>query len=166
MHWKRLFTFVGKMIVTLVVTTFAVGLVAYPLLTTDLFESSNSALAKIYRTQADPELWNPVYVWILPVQIARATLIALVLFPLYDSLVQWSYWKRFLTIAGLLVVLGHLAGSSGIIEGLYMMRPEFVTPEILARSLPEPIVQGVFISAWIAQWMVDRPAKPTPIAKD
>jgi hypothetical protein len=54
----------------------------------------------------------------------------------------WRYCKRFLSIAGLLVVLGHLAGSSGIIEGLYMLRPEFVTPDILFRSLPEPIVQG------------------------
>jgi hypothetical protein len=98
MNAKRFLIFVGKMTVVLVVTTFVVGVVAYPLLTKDLLE--------------DP-------------------------------------------------VLGHLAGSSGIIEGLYMMHPEFVTPEILLRSLPEPIVQGVLIAAWLAKWMPGRPQEQT-----
>ncbi len=153
MDIKRFLVFAGKVIVALVVTTFVVGLFAYPLLTKELFENPNSVLATVYRTQADPELWNQVYIWILPVQILRAFLIALVLYPFYDTLNRWEYWRRFLALAGLLVILGHLAGSSGIIEGLYMMRPEFVTPDILFRSLPEPIVQGVLISAWIAKWM-------------
>jgi hypothetical protein len=114
-------------------------------------------LAKLFRTQAEPELWNAVYVWIVPVQVVRALLIALVLYPFYDTLNGWGYWKRFISIAGLLVLLGHLAGSSGIVEGLYMLRPEFVTPEILFRSLPEPIVQGVLIAAWLAKWMAVKP---------
>ncbi|MHC4349196.1 MAG: hypothetical protein ACYS15_11775, partial [Planctomycetota bacterium] len=116
-----------------------------------------SVLAKLFRTQAEPELWNAVYVWIVPVQVVRALLIALVLYPFYDTLNGWGYWKRFISIAGLLVLLGHLAGSSGIVEGLYMLRPEFVTPEILFRSLPEPIVQGVLIAAWLAKWMAVKP---------
>jgi hypothetical protein len=55
------------------------------------------------------------------------------------------------------VLLGHLAGSSGIIESLYMLRPEFLTPEMLLRSLPEPIVQGVLIAAWLAKWIAVKP---------
>ena len=153
MKTRRFLTFAGKVTVVLLVATFGVGLIAYPLLTKDMFEAPDSVLAKIFRTQAEPELWNAVYIWILPVQIVRALLIALVLYPFYDTLNEWRYGKRFLSIAGLLVLLGHLAGSSGIIEGLYMMRPEFVTPEILARSLPEPVVQGVLIAAWLARWM-------------
>jgi len=155
MKVRRFFVFTGKVIVALLVTVLVSGMVAYPLLTQDLFESPDSVLAKVYRTQADPELWNQVYVWILPVQIFRAVLIAAVLYPFYDTLNQWGYWKRFLSIAGLLVVLGHLAGSSGIIEGLYMMRPEFVTSEILVKTLPEPIIQGTLISAWLAKWMAE-----------
>lgn len=157
MNSRRFLIFVGKVTVVLVVTTFVVGVFAYPLLTKDLFVNPDSALARIYRTQAEPELWNAVYVWILPVQIVRAFLIALVLYPFYDTLNGWGYWKRFISIAGLLVLLGHLAGSSGIIEGLYMLRPEFVTPEIFLRSLPEPIVQGVLIAAWLAKWMAVKP---------
>ncbi len=157
MNAKRFLIFAGKMTVALSVTTFMVGLIAYPLLTKDLFENPNSVLTTIYRTQADPDLWNQVYIWILPVHILRGILIATVIYPFYDTLNGWSYWKRFLSIAGLLVILGHLAGSSGIIEGLYMMRPEFVTPDILLRTLPEPIVQGLLISAWIAKWMAKKP---------
>ena len=70
-------------------------------------------------------------------------MIATALYPFFDVLVGWSYWKRFRVLAGLLVVLGVLAGSYGVIETLYITRPEFVTPEILLRTLPEPIVQGL-----------------------
>lgn len=153
MNVKRFLGFAGKVTVVLIVTTFGVGVFAYPLLTKELLASPDSVLARIYRTPADPELWNATYVWIVPVQIVRALLIALVLYPFYDTLNAWGYGKRFATLAGLIVVLGHLAGSSGIIEGLYMLRPEFVTAEILYRSLPEPIVQGVLIAAWLATWM-------------
>ena len=163
MNVKRFLIFVGKVTVALVVTTFVVGLFTYPLLTKDLFENPDSVFATIYRTQAEPELWNQVYIWIFPVQVLRAFLIAIVLYPFYDTLNGWKYWKRFLSIGGLLVVLGHLAGSSGIIEGLYMMRPEFVTSDILLRTLPEPIVQGLLISAWTAKWMA---AKPREKAQD
>jgi hypothetical protein len=157
MNARRFLIFAGKATVVLLVTTFAVGILAYPLLTKDLFENPDSVLARIYRTQAEPELWNAIYVWIVPVQTARAFIIALVLYPFYDTLNGWGYWKRFISITGLLVLLGHLAGSSGIIEGLYMLRPEFVTPEILFRSLPEPIMQGVLIAAWLAKWMAIKP---------
>ena len=157
MNARRFLLFVGKVTVVLVVTTFVVGLFAYPLLTKDLFENPDSVLARIYRTQADPELWNAIYVWIVPIQIVRAFLIALALYPFCHTLNEWGYWRRFISIAGLLVLLGHLAGSSGIIEGLYMLRPEFVTPEILLRSLPEPVVQGVLIAAWLAKWMAVQP---------
>jgi len=157
MDVKRFLSFAGKVTVALIVTTFVVGVFAYPLLTQDLFESPDSVLAKVYRTQADPELWNQVYVWIFPVQIIRAVLIAAVIYPFYDTLNRWNYLKRFLALSGLVVILGHLAGSSGIIEGLYMMRPEFVTSEILVRTLPEPIFQGMLISAWVARWMAPKP---------
>ena len=158
MNAKRFLIFVGKVTVVLLVTTFGVGMISYPLLTKDLFESPDSVFARIYRTQAEPELWNAVYVWILPVQIVRAFLIALVLYPFNDTLNGWGYWKRFRSIASMVVLLGHLAGSSGITEGLYMLRPEFVTSEILLRSLPEPIIQGVLIAAWLAKWMAVNPS--------
>lgn len=157
MDFKRFMIFTGKIVVALVVVNFAVGLVAYPLFTKDLFSDPDSVLIKIFRNPTEPDLWNAVYIWILPVQIIRAVLIAVVLYPFFDTLNRWNYSKRFLGIAGLTVILGHLAGSSGIIEGSIMMRPEFVTPGILARTLPEPIIQGLLFSAWTAKWMAAKP---------
>jgi hypothetical protein len=156
MNIRRYLGFVGKFIVVLVATTFVIGLFSYPLLTKEIFESPNSQMAKIYRTQTDPELWNAVYIWIIPVQVIRSILLASVLYIFYDTLIKWNYWKRVVSIASILVIVGHLAGSSGIIEGLYMMRPEFVTPEILARTLPEPIIQGACISLWFSKWIEEK----------
>ncbi len=42
-----------------------------------------------------------------------------------------------------------------------MLRPEFVTPEILLRSLPELIVQSLLITAWVTE----TPQHPAPILK-
>jgi hypothetical protein len=152
---RRYLTFVGKFVVVLVVCTFLIGAVSYHLLTQKLFEDPDSALAIILRTPAQPELWRQAMIWVLPVQIFRAVLIATVLYPFYDTLIGWGYGKRFGALAGLLVVLGVLAGSYGAIETAYMTRPEFVTPEILLRTLPEPIAQGLAIAAWFARWMPD-----------
>lgn len=145
--------FVAKFVVVLVVSTVAVGAVSYPLLTKKLFEDPNSALASVLRTPTQPELWRAAMVWVFPVQVIRAVLIASVLYPFRDTLISWSYGKRFSTLAGLLIVMGTLAGGYGVIETLYMSRPEFVTPEILLRTLPEPIIQATAIAAWFAYWM-------------
>lgn len=156
MNIQSYLRFVGKFIIVLIVTTFVIGLFSYPILTKDIFETPGSPMAQIYRTQSNPELWNEVYVWILPVQIIRSILLASVLYLFYDTLIKWTIWKRVLAITSILVIVGHIAGSSGIIEGLYMMRPEFVTPEILARTLPEPIIQGIVISLWFSKWIEEK----------
>jgi hypothetical protein len=44
MNAKRFLTFAGKVTVALVVTTFLVGLVSYPLLTKELFENPDSIM--------------------------------------------------------------------------------------------------------------------------
>src|SRR3989304_6506780 len=152
---RRYLTFVGKFVAVLVVCTFVIGAVSYTLLTKKLFEDPDSALATILRTPSQPELWKQAMIWIFPVQILRAVLIATVLYPFRDTLNGWNYGKRFGALAGLLVVLGGLAGSYGAIETAYMTRPEFVTPEILLRTLPEPILQGLAIAAWFAYWVSD-----------
>lgn len=88
----------------------------------DLFENPDSVLSKIFRAPAEPELWSKVFVWIVPVQILRAFLIAVVLYLFFDTLNGWEYRKRFLSIAGLLVVLGHFAGSSGIKKAWHLIQ--------------------------------------------
>ncbi len=159
---KRFLVFAGKVIVAYVVTSFLVGAISYQFLTKDLFEGS-PILARVYRTPADPELWNQAMIWAFPVQILRAFLYTVVLYPFYDTLNGWRYLKRLWAVAGLLVVLSVLASTGGTIESMYIMRPEFTTPAFLLRTLPEPIVHGLILSAWVARWMAAEPReKPSP----
>lgn len=144
--------FATRVVVAFVVTAFLVGVLSYELLTKPLFESPESVVRRVYRTPADPELWRQAAMWAFPVQAVRSFLYAIVVFPFYAALAQLSYWRRFWVLAGLFVVLSVLASDGGILESLYISRPEFVTPSMLARTTPEPVVRGFIFSAWIARW--------------
>ena len=157
MNTRRFLIFAGKVILAYVVTSLFVGAVSYQLLTKELFEGPNSVLATFYRTPAEPELWDQAVAWAFPVQIVRAFLYAAVLYPFYETLNRWGYWKRFGTLVGFWVVLSVLASSGGTIESAYMMRPEFTTPAILLRTLPEPLTHGTILAAWVARWMATKP---------
>lgn len=163
MNVKRFLIFVGKIVLAYVVTSFIVGAISYQFLTKELFEGPDSILATFYRTPAEPQVWNQAVAWAFPVQLIRAFLYAIVLYPFYETLIGWGYWKRFGTLMGFWVVLSVLASSGGTIENAYMMRPEFTTPAILLRTLPEPIAHGTILAAWVARWMaVKHREKPSP----
>jgi hypothetical protein len=144
--------FAGRVVVAFVVTSFVVGTFSYALLTKPLFKDPSSVIRRVYRTPADTELWSQAGVWAFPVQAMRSFLYAIVLFPFYAALAQLPFWRRFLVLSGLFVVLSVFASDGGILESLYMARPEFVTPSVLARTIPEPVTRGVIFSGWIARW--------------
>jgi hypothetical protein len=164
---KRFVGFAGRVTVAHVVTYIAVGALAYPLLTQEFFEGSGLA-AKVMRTPADPELWGHVTRWMLPFQLLRGILIALVLYPFLGTLTRWGYGKRFAAIAGLYIVLGQWASTvagSGTIEGWLILRPEFTSPGVVVKAMGEGLVQGLTLSAWVARWVMSLPgarAEPLP----
>jgi hypothetical protein len=155
--WMRAFApFAGRIVVAFVVTAFVVGVFSYEFLTKPLFEDPQSVLRSVYRTPADPELWRQATIWAFPVQALRSFLYAVVLFPFFPTLAEWSLARRFIALSGLFVVLSVFASDGGILESLYISRPEFVTPTMLARTLPEPVIRGVIFSAWVARWAFPR----------
>jgi len=87
---KRFIGFVGRVTVAHVVTYIAVGALAYPLLTREFFEGTGLA-AQVMRTPAEPALWAHVTRWMLPFQVLRGVLIALVLYPFTGTFTRWSY---------------------------------------------------------------------------
>jgi hypothetical protein len=151
---RRFSTFAGRIIVAFVVTSILVGVFSYQFLTKPLFEDPNSPLNTVFRTPSQPELWRHAVLWAFPVQAFRAFLYAAILFPFCHTLAGWSFARRFAAISGLFVVLSVFAGDGGTLESLYMARPELVTPSMLARTLPEPVVRGLVFSAWVAQWAI------------
>jgi len=78
---KRFAGFAGRVTIAHVVTYIAVGALAYPLLTREFFEGSAGLAAQVMRTPAEPALWAHVTRWMLPFQVLRGVLIALVLYP-------------------------------------------------------------------------------------
>jgi len=93
--------------------------------------------------------------WFIPGQILRGLLIAAVLYPFFDTLKQWDFWKRFLSIAGLYLILGFWASTvaaPGTIDGIIYMRPEIT---LYAHMIvqPEIVAQGIALGAWVALWM-------------
>ena len=154
---SRFARFAVRVTVAHVVTYIGVGVVAYALLTHEFFDNPNGLAARVMRTPAEPALWNHVARWMLPLQIVRGILIALVLYPFLSTLRNWSYQKRAAAIAGLYVVLGQWASTvagSGNIEGWLILRPEFTAPGIVVKAMIEGFVQGVAFAGLLARWMM------------
>jgi hypothetical protein len=157
---KRFLGFAGRVTVAHVVTYIAVGALAYPLLTREFFEGSAGLAAQVMRTPAEPALWAHVTRWMLPFQVLRGVLIALVLYPFLGTITRWSYAKRLAAIAGLYIVLGQWASTvagSGTIEGWLILRPEFTSPNVVVKAMGEGLVQGLALSAWVARWVMSLP---------
>lgn len=157
----RFLSFSAKVNLAHVVTYLVVGAVAFQLLTKSFYEGSNPVFQSFMRTPAEPELWKHAMTWFIPGQVLRGVLIAIVLYPFFDTLQAWSRRKRFLTISGLYLVLGFwgaAVAAPGTIDGMIYMRPE-ITPYAHLMVQPEIVVQGLAFGAWVAWWMA--PAKPT-----
>jgi hypothetical protein len=159
MDFRRFLSFLAKVTVAHVVSYFVIGAAAYALLTRSFYEGSNPVFATFMRTPAEPELWKHVMTWFIPGQVLRGILMAVVLYPLFDTLKAWGWRKRFLSISGLYLVLGYWASAvaaPGTIDGLIYLRPE-ITPYAHLMVQPEIVVQALILGAWVALWMVPRP---------
>ena len=160
---RRFAGFAGKVTVAHVVTYIGVGALAYAFLTREFFDNPNGLVSLIMRTPAQRELWGHVMRWMLPFQVLRGILMAMVLYPFLATLRSWDYWKRVVTVAGLYVVLGQWSSSvagSGTIEGWLILRPEFTTLNIVVKAMIEGLVQGLAFAAWLGRTMM--PAHPEP----
>lgn len=87
--------------------------------------------------------------WILPDQILRGILYGLALFPIRDALVDLGRWGG-LVVASLLLIIGQIAGISGVIEGwVFIMTANL---PVFFATLPEVIVQTLAFGYWLLYW--------------
>ena len=161
MDIRRVMVFGGKVTAAHVTTYFLAGALAYNFLTKEFYIGPNPIFASFMRTEAQPEMWSHVVRWFLPAQILRGLLMAMVLYPLFDTLKAWSFGKRYMLIAALYLVLGFwgaTVAAPGTIEGMVYLRP-FITPEVHLRVQPEIIGQGLALAFLIAGAMMEAPRK-------
>ena len=90
-----------------------------------------------------------VQTWLWPAQFVRALVIAAALYPIRDALARAGRWAG-LTIAGLMVGIGCLAGFNGLIEDLIFYRN--VSLYLYYIHIPEVLCQTVafgYLLAWM-----------------
>lgn len=86
---------------------------------------------------------------------------AIVLYPFYELLQEWSFGKRFLSLAGLYLIFGYWAAAvaaPGTIDGVVYMRQEYLGTHLIVQ--PEIVVQGLAFAAWVAWWIGRQRRKP------
>jgi hypothetical protein len=167
MNLKTFLRFAAKTAIAHTVTYFVVGAVAYQLLTKQFYEGAKPVFSTFMRTPADPELWKHVMTWFIPGQILRGCLIAVALYPFFDTLNGWSWSRRFVAISGLYLVLGYWASAvaaPGTIDGWVYMRPE-ITPYAHLMVQPEIVLQGLLFGSWLGRWMRPRVRPENRLAK-
>ena len=161
MRPRHFLTFASKVTAAHVITYLVAGTIAYPLFTKEFYVGPNPIFKLFMRTEVEPELWRHVVTWFLPAQSLEGLLIAAALYPFFDTLMIWSFSKRFLSISGLYVVLGFWAAAAaapGTIEGMVYLRPIF-TPLVHLKVQPEILMQGLALGAMVALWMGPPPAE-------
>ena len=153
--WKHFVIFAGKVTIIHTVTYFIIGATAYNLLMKQYYTGPDPAFGAFMRTQDNPESWSHVMKWFIPAQVLRGVLMAIVLYPFFDKLLEWHLKKRFLIISGLYIVLGYWAATvaaPGTIEGMVYMKP-VITPYMHLIVQPEIFAQGLALGAWLSWWM-------------
>jgi hypothetical protein len=103
--------------------------------------------------RALPTLRDPssafVQHWILPEQILRGILYALALYPLRGPLLKLGRWGG-LVIASLLLLIGPVAGISGMLESVvFSVDPHL---DVFLATLPEIIVQTLAFGYLLMWW--------------
>ena len=164
MRTRHFLSFASKVTAAHIITYFIAGAIAYPLLTKQFYVGPNPIFKVFIRTEAEPELWVHATTWFLPAQFLRGFLMAAALYPFFNTLMSWSFKKRFLSISGLYVVLGFWAAAvsaPGTIEGMVYMRPVF-TPVVHLKVQPETILQGLALGAIVVFWMGPPPLDRAP----
>jgi hypothetical protein len=100
-----------------------------------------------------PTLRNPnsdhVMKWILPAQALRGVLHAIALYPLRRALLDLGRWGG-LAIASILLLIGAVAGISGVMEQLVFTTT--ASPEVFIATLPEIIVQTILFGYLLLWW--------------
>jgi hypothetical protein len=103
--------------------------------------------------EALPWLRNPegefVQRWFLPAQIVRGVLLGVALFPLRGALLGLGRWGG-LVVAALLLLIGSVAGISGVIED-WVYSTTFDLGLFLAH-LPEIVLQTLLYGYLLLAW--------------
>jgi hypothetical protein len=146
-------TFSALFIVSHIVAYFFAGAVTYPLFYKPLHGGEGSLYGAFLRDMNDPSEARRQMALLVPAQVVRGLLMALVLLPVLGFLGEQSFAIQFAFMAGLMFVytdLGAAVPFSNTIEGIVYMKPRFIR-EAFVKTQVESILYSVTMglaAAW------------------
>lgn len=121
-----------------------------------LYGGRDQLYKSFLRNMSDPQEVKTVNKKIIPVQLIRAILMSVVLYPVLGFLGDLSFGLRFLFMGGIMFVYADFCSAipfSNTLEGLIYMKPEFVKPHVFWTIQMEAIIYSV-IFGLAASWLL------------
>ena len=121
-----------------------------------LYGGRDQLFQPFLRNMSDLKEVKTVNKKIIPVQLIRAILMSVVLYPVIGFLGDLSFGLRFLFMGGIMFVYADFCSAipfSNTLEGLIYMKPEFVKPRVFWTIQMEAIIYGV-IFGLAASWLL------------
>ena len=111
----------------------------------DIYKDKNR-LCTFMRDMKDPKENKRIGMLFIPAQIIRALLMSLVLLPIVDYLITFSFLKQFLFFSSLVFIFTHIAAVSPFldnIEGLVYFKKEYIKKEAFLKFQLEMVIYSV-----------------------
>jgi hypothetical protein len=111
-----------------------------------LYGGRDQLYKSFLRNMSDPKEAGGVNKKILPVQMIRAVLMSVVLYPVIGYLGELSFGLRFLFMGGLMFIYADFCSAipfSNTLEGLIYMKPEYVKSRIFWTIQMEAIIYSI-----------------------
>lgn len=136
------------------ITYYIAGFINYQF-SKKLYGGRDQLYKSFLRNMSDSKETAVVNKKIIPVQLARAILMSIVLYPVIDYIGELSLGLRFLLMGGLMFVYADFCSAipfSNTLEGLIYMKPEFVKPKIFWTIQMEAIIYSIIFglaTSWL-----------------
>jgi hypothetical protein len=136
------FKFVVVIMLAQFFSYYLAGIVAQAFLgAKEFYPPSQSALVYL----KDPHIVK-LQLMILPAQLFRGLIFGLILLPLYPQIIKLGRWKGSFLIGGIVLCIGYLAASGGLIEHMVYFKPEFYPMKFALITLIEIVFQTIILS--------------------
>ena len=121
-----------------------------------LYGGRDQLYKSFLRNMSDPSEALNVNKKIIPVQLIRALLMSVVLYPVLDVLGDFSFGMKFLFFGGLMFVYADFCSAipfSNTLEGLIYMKPEFVEKKVFWTIQMEAVIYSLLFGL-AAGWLL------------
>ena len=114
----------------------------------DIYEDKDR-LCTFMRDMKNPKENKGIGMLFIPAQILRALLMSLVLLPVVDYLITFSFFQQFIFFSSLMFIFTHIAAVSPFIdniEGLVYFKKEYIKKGTFIKFQLEMIIYSVIFS--------------------